>query len=208
MIIFIAYLLILKKEVAHIHLLHCNSPMMLPAKELLLHLLNLVAVASFLSLATSRDTALLYSAQFNHMPVHMSQLSGQQWLDESVNRHNQRLHNRCICEGHSCAWEGCWSWQYLACISWGTSTNFIHVTISDLAIFNFFFILYDMSYEVAVIWLTPVYLLFVQVAVTWLHLSFYYWSTSPLLDDSLLVCCCDSVLGVYCSCSLLFYLGI
>ena len=82
------------------------------------------------------------------------------------------------------------------------------VTISNLAIFNFHFLLYNMSYEVSPMWLTPVYLLFTQVAVIWLHLSLSYWTTSPLIDDSLLVCCCDSVLGVYCPYFLLFYLGI
>ena len=63
-----------------------------------------------------------------------------------------------------------------------------------------------MAHEVSPMWLTPGYLLFIQVAVTWLHLSLYYWTTSPLIDDSLLVHCCDSVLGVYCSYFLLFYL--
>ena len=66
------------------------------------------------------------------------------------------------------------------------------VTILDW-LFNFSIY---MSYEVSPTWLTPVYLLFVQVAVTWLHLSLSYWTTSPLIDDSLLVHCCDSVLGV------------
>ena len=37
--------------------------------------------------------------------------------------------------------------------------------ISDLALF-IFFLLYDMASEVSPTWLTPVYLLFVQVAVT------------------------------------------
>ena len=41
-----------------------------------------------------------------------------------------------------------------------------HVTISDLAIFNFFSLLYDVAYEVSPTWLTPVYLRFAQVAVT------------------------------------------
>ena len=72
------------------------------------------------------------------------------------------------------------------------------VTISDLAIFNFFFfsLRYNVAYEVSPTWLTLVYLWFVQVAVTWLHLSLTDWTTSPLIDDSLLVRCCDSVLGV------------
>ena len=39
------------------------------------------------------------------------------------------------------------------------------VTISDLAIFNFL-LRYDVASEVSPTWLTPVYLLFVQVAVT------------------------------------------
>ena len=65
-----------------------------PAKELLLHLLNLVAAAGFLFLATSRDTTLLYSTQFNCVPVHTSWLLGQQWLDELINGHNQRFHNK------------------------------------------------------------------------------------------------------------------
>ena len=64
-----------------------------PAEELLLHLLNLVAAASFLFLATSRDAALLYSTRFNCVPVHTSQLLGQQWLDELIDGHNQRFHN-------------------------------------------------------------------------------------------------------------------
>ena len=84
----------------------------------------------------------------------------------------------------------------------------ILVTISDLAIFNFSFLLYDVANEVSPTWLTPVYLLFVQVAVTWLHLSLTDWNTSPLIDDSLLVRCCDSVLGGYTCTFLLFYLGI
>ena len=57
-----------------------------------------------------------------------------------------------------------------------------HVMISDLALFNFLY-LYDVASEVSPMWLTPVYLLFVQVAVMWLHLSSSYWTTSPLLDD-------------------------
>ena len=71
-----------------------------------------------------------------------------------------------------------------------------YVTISDLAIFNSFFLLYDVAFEVSPTWLTPVYLRFVQVAVTWLHLSLIDWTTSPLINDSLLVRRCDSVLGV------------
>ena len=39
-----------------------------------------------------------------------------------------------------------------------------HVMISDLALFNFLY-LYDVASEVSPMWLTPVYLLFVQVAV-------------------------------------------
>ena len=85
---------------------------------------------------------------------------------------------------------------------------FILVTISDLAIFNFSFLLYDVASEVSPTWLTPVYLWFIQVAVTWLHLSLADWTTSPLLDDPLLVRCYDSVLGVYMCTFLLFYLGI
>ena len=81
------------------------------------------------------------------------------------------------------------------------------IMISDLAIFNFL-LLYDVASEVLPMWLTPVYLLFAQVAVTGLHLSLADWTTSPLIDDSLLVCCCDSVLGVYTCTFLLFYLGI
>ena len=64
-----------------------------PAEELLLHLLNLVAAAGFLFLATSRDAALLYSTRFNRVPVHTSQLLGQQWLDELIDGHNWRFHN-------------------------------------------------------------------------------------------------------------------
>ena len=64
-----------------------------PAEELLLHLLNLVAAAGFLFLATSRDAALLYSTRFNCVPVHTSRLSGQQWLDELIDGHNRRFHN-------------------------------------------------------------------------------------------------------------------
>ena len=40
------------------------------------------------------------------------------------------------------------------------------VTISDLAIFNFFLLLYDVASKVSPTWLTPVPLLFAQVAVT------------------------------------------
>ena len=78
------------------------------------------------------------------------------------------------------------------------------VTISDLALFNFL-LLYDVASKVSPTWLTPVYLWFVQVAVTWLHLSPADWNTSPLIDDSLLVCCCDSVLGGY-TCTFLIVL--
>ena len=81
------------------------------------------------------------------------------------------------------------------------------VMISDLALF-IFLLLYDVASEVSPTWLTPVYLLSVQVAVTWLHLSLTDWTTSPLIDDSLLVRCCDSVLGDYTCTFLLFYLGI
>ena len=77
----------------------------------------------------------------------------------------------------------------------------------DKALFNFL-LLYDVASEVSPTWLTPVYLQFVQVAVTWLHLSFTDWTTSLLIDDSLLVHYCDSVLGGYTCTFLLFYLGI
>lgn len=50
---------------------HTPNPQMMPVEELLLHLMNLVAVASFLFLATSRDAALLYLTQFNHVPIEM-----------------------------------------------------------------------------------------------------------------------------------------
>ena len=83
----------------------------------------------------------------------------------------------------------------------------VHVMISDLALFNFL-LLYDMASEVSPTWLTPVYLWFIQVAVTWLHLSLTDWTTSPLIDDSLLARYCDSVLGGYTCTFLLFYLGI
>ena len=66
---------------------------MTPTEELLLHLVNLVAAASFLFLAASRDAALLYSTRFDHTPVHTSRLSGQQWLDKLVNGHPQRFYN-------------------------------------------------------------------------------------------------------------------
>ena len=66
---------------------------MTPTEELLLHLVNLVAAASFLFLAASRDAALLYSTRFDRTPVHTSRLSGQQWLDELANGHPQRFYN-------------------------------------------------------------------------------------------------------------------
>jgi hypothetical protein len=66
---------------------------MTPAEELLLHLVNLVAAASFLFLATSRDAALLYLTRFNRVPVHTSRLSGQQWLNELVDGHDRRFYN-------------------------------------------------------------------------------------------------------------------
>ena len=74
------------------------------------------------------------------------------------------------------------------------------VTISDLALF-IFFLLYDLVSEVSPTWLTPVYLRFV-------HLFLADWTTSPLIDDSLLVRYCDSVLGGHTCTFLLFYLGI
>ena len=66
---------------------------MTPAEELVLHLVNLLAAASFLFLAASRDAILLYSTRFNRVPVHTSWLSGQQWIDELVNGHDRRFHN-------------------------------------------------------------------------------------------------------------------
>ena len=66
---------------------------MMPAEELLLHLINLVALAGLLFMATSRDVTALYSTQFNRVPVHTSRLSGLQWLDELVSGHPQRFHN-------------------------------------------------------------------------------------------------------------------
>ena len=66
---------------------------MTPAEELVLHLVNLLAAASFLFLAASRDAILLYSTWFNRVPVHTSRLSGQQWIDKLVNGHDQRFHN-------------------------------------------------------------------------------------------------------------------
>lgn len=67
--------------------------LMTPAEELVLHLVNLLAAASFLFLAASRDAILLYSTWFNRVPVHTSRLSGQQWIDKLVNRHDRRFHN-------------------------------------------------------------------------------------------------------------------
>ena len=66
---------------------------MTPAEELVLHLVNLLAAASFLFLAASRDVILLYSTRFNRVPVHTSWLLGQQWIDELVNGHDRRFHN-------------------------------------------------------------------------------------------------------------------
>ena len=66
---------------------------MTPAEELLLHLINLVASAGLLFMATSRDVTALYSTRFNRVPVHTSWLSGQQWLDELVSGHPRRFHN-------------------------------------------------------------------------------------------------------------------
>ena len=66
---------------------------MTPAEELLLHLINLVASAGLLFMATSRDMTVLYLTRFNRVPVHTSWLSGQQWLDELISRHPQRFHN-------------------------------------------------------------------------------------------------------------------
>ena len=70
-----------------------HSVQMTPTEELLLHLVNLVAMASFLFLAASRDAALLYLTRFNCTPVHTSRLSGQQWLNELVHGHPQRFYN-------------------------------------------------------------------------------------------------------------------
>ncbi|KAH9030802.1 hypothetical protein EDB84DRAFT_1255222, partial [Lactarius hengduanensis] len=39
------------------------------------------------------DSAILYSARFDRVPVHTSRLSGQQWLDELVGGHDRRFHN-------------------------------------------------------------------------------------------------------------------
>jgi hypothetical protein len=66
---------------------------MTPADELVIHLMNLVAMVGFLFLAASRDMTLLYSTWFNHIPVHTSQLSGQQWVEELMDGHDRRFHN-------------------------------------------------------------------------------------------------------------------
>jgi hypothetical protein len=46
--------------------------------------MNLVAMAGFLFLVASRDTMLLYLTLFDHIPVHTSRLSGQQWIEEPM----------------------------------------------------------------------------------------------------------------------------
>jgi hypothetical protein len=66
---------------------------MTPAEEFLIHLVNLVASAGSLLLDASKDMTLLYSMRFDLVPVHMSWLSGQQWLDKLVNGHAQRFYN-------------------------------------------------------------------------------------------------------------------
>ena len=66
---------------------------MTPAEELLLHLINLMASAGLLFMATSRDATALYSTRFNRVPVHTSRLLGQQWLDELISGHPRRFHN-------------------------------------------------------------------------------------------------------------------
>ena len=67
---------------------------MTPADDFLLHLINLVTLAGSLFLDASGDATLLYMTRFDCMPVHTSQLMGQQWLDELVNRHDQRFYNK------------------------------------------------------------------------------------------------------------------
>lgn len=65
---------------------------MTPA-ELILHMVNAVAMTGYLFLAATSETALLYSARFDCMPVHTSRLSGQQWLDELLGGHDRRFYN-------------------------------------------------------------------------------------------------------------------
>ena len=73
----------------HIHPLCTVICAMTPAEELVIHLINLMAAAGFLFLATSRDVTLLYSSWFNHMPVHTSRLTGQNWIDKLWDGHDR-----------------------------------------------------------------------------------------------------------------------
>ena len=66
---------------------------MTPTEEGVIHLMNLVASASFLFLVASREATLLYSSRFNRVPVHTSRLTGQNWIDELRDRHDRQFYN-------------------------------------------------------------------------------------------------------------------
>jgi hypothetical protein len=66
---------------------------MTPSDIFVMQMINFLAAAGFLLLASSRDAALLYSARFDRTPVHMSRLTGQMWIDELVGRHPRRFYN-------------------------------------------------------------------------------------------------------------------
>ena len=77
----------------HIHPLCAAICTMTPAKELVIHLINLVTATGFLFLAASRDATLLYLSQFDCMPVHTSRLTGQNWIDELWDGHDRQFYN-------------------------------------------------------------------------------------------------------------------
>jgi hypothetical protein len=58
-----------------------------------MQMINILAVAGFLLIASSWDTVMLYSSRFDRLPVHTSRLSGQMWLDELLGGHPRRFYN-------------------------------------------------------------------------------------------------------------------
>jgi len=72
---------------------HLTPERMDLTEGLMIHMFNLISTATLLFLAVERDMAIHYVDWFNHMPVHTSQLSGQQWVDKHFVGHDRRFHN-------------------------------------------------------------------------------------------------------------------
>jgi hypothetical protein len=59
-----------------------------------IHIIHLIGIAAFIIMHTMMECMEIYASRFDKTPLHTSRLTGDQWVQELINGHEERFYNK------------------------------------------------------------------------------------------------------------------